>query len=81
MSRNLNNVLRLINEVNKSTDIADQFLNDLKYSIEKQANKEQYKPSQTFKPSMMNCERAMVFQVLGFDIDNSTTTFQLERYL
>ncbi len=78
MSRNLNNVMRLINEVNKTTDIADQFLNDLKYSIEKQANKEQYKPSQTFKPSSFNCLRNAYFQLIGAELDNDTTTYNIQ---
>lgn len=78
MARNsLKNVMRLIDVANNELPIEKQFLNDLIASIEKSAN-EVRKPSQTYKPSSMNCERQMVYQILGVDPENRGTTYQSE---
>ena len=76
MPRNLKNIFRLIETANEEIPIAEQFANDLKASIEKEANTI-YKPSQTIKPSSMNCTRAMVYQVLGVEPEQNNTTYQL----
>lgn len=61
------NIFKLIDIANNELPIEQQFLNDLKASIEKSAVKNARKPSQTYKPSSMNCVRQMVYQVLGIE--------------
>lgn len=61
------NIFKLIDIANNELPIEQQFLNDLKTSIEKTAAKNSKKPSQTYKPSSMNCVRQMVYQVLGIE--------------
>lgn len=75
MARNsMKNVFRLIDMANEELPIEKQFLNDLIASIEKSV--ETRKPSQTYKPSGMNCERQMVYQVLGVEPGNSSASYQ-----
>lgn len=79
MARNsLKNVMRLIDVANNELPIEQQFLNDLINSIEKQVELNASKPSQTYKPSGMNCERAMVYQVLGVEPDQGRASYQFE---
>ena len=79
MARNaLKNICRLIDVANNELPIEQQFLNDLIVSIEKNAEANSGKPSQTYKPSSMNCERQMVYQVLGIEPESGKTTYQLE---
>lgn len=72
----LKNIMRLIDTANETLPIEKQFLNDLIASIEK--SNISYKPSQTIKPSSMNCERQIVYQLLGVEPEDSGTTYQLE---
>jgi len=65
MARNLKNIARLIDVANDTKPIEEQFLSDLKRSIELTAKKESRQPSQTYKPSGMNCIRSMYYQVMG----------------
>lgn len=74
----LKNVMRLIDVANNELPIEQQFLNDLTVSIEKWAESNSHKPSQTYKPSSMNCERQMAYQVLGVEPGSAKTTYQLE---
>ena len=77
MARNsLKNVMRLIDVANNELPIEQQFLNDLTNSIEKSVAIDSSKPSQTYKPSSMNCERAMTYQVLGIEPDVANTSYQ-----
>lgn len=77
MARNsLKNVMRLIDVANNELPIEQQFLNDLTNSIEKNIEDNSSKPSQTYKPSSMNCDRAMVYQVLGIEPDPSNASYQ-----
>ena len=77
MSRSaLKNVFKLIDMANNDMPIEKQFLNDLIASIEKSAN-EVRKPSQTYKPSGMNCVRQMVYAILGVEPEQKGTTYQL----
>lgn len=79
MSRNsLKNVCKLIDIANEELPIEQAFLQDLKRSIEKQAEQNSYKPSQTYKPSLMNCERQMIYQILGVELDIGKASYQLE---
>lgn len=74
----LKHVARLIDVANDEVSIEEQFLDDLKLSIEKAAEQNAAKPSQTYKPSGMNCERAMVYQVLGVEPAKGKASYQLE---
>lgn len=65
MARNLKNIARLIDTANSKTSVEEAFLSDLKRSIELTAIKESRPPSQTYKPSSMNCIRSMYYQVTG----------------
>ena len=66
MARNsLKNVIKLIERANTDVPIEQQFLSDLKRSIEIEDTKNARAPSQTYKPSGMNCIRAMYYQVVG----------------
>ena len=67
MARNLKNISRLIDIANDKKPIEESFLSDLKRSIELTAKKNSRKPSQTYKPSSMNCIRSMYYQVIGAD--------------
>lgn len=72
----LKNVMRLIDIANNEMSIEKEFLTDLEISIEKQANENSRKPSQTYKPSSMNCARSMVYQVEGVEPDVAKTSYQ-----
>ena len=72
----LKSVMRLIDVANNQVSIEQEFLNDLETSIERTNMVNARKPSQTYKPSSMNCKRAMVYQVLGVDIDTAASTYQ-----
>lgn len=74
----LKNVMRLIDVANNELPIEQQFLNDLTVSIEKNAELNGSKPSQTYKPSSMNCPRQMAYQVLGIEPEKAKTSYQLE---
>lgn len=70
MARNsLKNVFSLIEQAKESQSVETSFLNDLKRSIELTEEKNARKPSQTYKPSNMNCIRNMWFQVTGTEPD------------
>lgn len=64
-SQVLKNVLNLVDAAKEELPIEQQFLNDLKTSIEKQDETNSRKPSQTYKPSSLHCIRNMYFQVTG----------------
>ena len=72
------NIFKLIDIANNELAIEQQFLNDLETSIEKAAIKNARKPSQTYKPSSMNCARQMVYQLLGVEPENRSTSYQIE---
>lgn len=63
----LTNLVKLINEEVGDLSVEEQFLNDLRRSIEMSDRKNARKPSQTFKPSGMNCMRASYYQIKGIE--------------
>lgn len=78
MARNsLKNVCRLIEAVKNELPPEQEFLTDLKRSIEMGASKDTRKPSQTYKPSSMNCIRNMWYQVTGHDQDPTEPNYAL----
>lgn len=76
MARNsLKNVCRLIDATKVSLPPEQNFLNDLKRSIELSADKERRLPSKTYKPSGMNCIRASYYQVAGIEPDVANSNY------
>ena len=67
--KSLKNVIRLIEEAKQTLPVEQDFLNDLKRSIELTADKNKRKGSQSYKPSSMNCIRQMFYIVTGRDMD------------
>ena len=73
MSRNsLKSVCRLIQSIKEEIPIEKQFVEDLKRSIELNDKKESRKPSQTYKPSSMNCLRNMYYQRIGIEPESES---------
>jgi CRISPR/Cas system-associated exonuclease Cas4 (RecB family) len=57
--------------------VEKQFLDELCYSIERDAASTARIPSKTYKPSGMNCIRASYYQVSGKKPDESTNSYSL----
>ena len=78
MARNsLKNVAKLIASAKEEIPVEQQFLNDLKRSIEIDADSGYSLPSRTYKPSGMNCIRASYYQVSGIEPDRSSSNYTL----
>lgn len=78
MARNsLKNVMRLIEVANTDVPVEQQFLNDLKRSIELDADKDSKLPSKTYKPSGMNCIRASYYQIVGKEPDKTSSNYSV----
>lgn len=73
----LKKVAKLLNSISDEVPVEQQFLNDLTKSIEMTSSKETRKPSQTYKPSGMNCMRASYYQIIGVDPDTDDSTYSL----
>lgn len=73
----LKSVMRLIDTTAKSLPPEQQFLADLKKSIELTDMDGYRKPSQTYKPSGMNCIRSMYYQVSGKEVKPSTNGYMM----
>ena len=65
----LKNVAKLIARANTVVPIEQQFLDDLKRSIELEDMKNARKPSMTYSPSGMGCIRAMYYKRTGVDVE------------
>ena len=73
----LKNVARLLDVANTKTPVEEDFLNDLKRSIEI-TNRGDGKPaSQTFKPSSMNCKRGNYYQLIGVTPDYNESPYNM----
>jgi CRISPR/Cas system-associated exonuclease Cas4 (RecB family) len=72
MARNLKNITRLIERANSVVPIEQQFLDDLKRSIEISDKKNSRKPSATYSPSGMGCIRAMYYKRAGIDVEGDS---------
>lgn len=78
MARNsLKNVMRLIDATVKTLPPEQDFLNDLKRSIEIEDEKGWRLPSKTYKPSGMNCIRASYYQIMGVEPDKGNSSFTM----
>ena len=73
----LGDVCKLIDQANKGIPIEQQFLNDLKRSIEMDDLKNRRVPSKSYKPSGMNCIRSMYYQMTEATLDEGTTGYSL----
>lgn len=73
----LKNICRLIESTKEALPPEQDFLDDLKRSIELTADKSQGIPSKTYKPSGMNCIRASYYQVSGIEPDKSNSSYTL----
>lgn len=78
MSRNsLKNVIKLIQASKEELPVEQSFLNDLKRSVELDDEKNTRKPSQTYKPSGMNCMRQSYYQIIGIEPDSTESSYTL----
>ena len=76
MARNsLKNVIKLLDDVKKTLPPEQDFLNDLKRSIEMTAEKNNQKGSQSYKPSCMNCIRQMYYIRVGQGADEEFRSY------
>ena len=76
MARNaLKNIIRMVEATQASMPVENAFLSDLQRSIELDAIRDSRPPSQTYKPSSMNCIRNMFYQVTGVEQDPFDTTY------
>lgn len=71
----LKNVIKLIDAEKQTLTPEQAFLNDLKRSIELSADKDKRVPSQTYKPSSMNCIRQSYYQLTGAEQDETSTSY------
>ena len=76
-SQALLNVLNLVDAAKEELPVEQQFLNDLKASIEIQDSKGARKPSQSYKPSSLHCIRNRYFQITGAKGDDNRSTSEL----
>lgn len=77
MTNKFKNLARLLDSANQKLSPEQDFLGDLKRSIELTDKKNQRQPSKTYKPSSMKCIRNMYYQVTGAEQDASETTYCL----
>ena len=66
---NLMTLVKLIDSTVGELGVEEQFLLDLQKSIEITEKNNSRKPSQTFKPSSMNCMRMSYYQIKGAEAD------------
>lgn len=75
--QSLKNVIRLIDAAKEQVPVEQEFLADLKRSIELNDEKGRRLPSKTYKPSGMNCIRASYYQVMGVEPDESSSSYTM----
>ena len=75
--KSLRNVIRLIESTKEQVPIEQDFLQNLKRSIEITADRYSGLPSRTYKPSGMNCIRASYYQIMGIQPDESHSNYTL----
>lgn len=80
MRAGLSRVMKLLDEEQKEVQenpIESQFLDNLKQSIEMTEMKNARKPSQTYKPSGMNCIRQSYYQIKGYEQEADNYNYML----
>ena len=73
--QSLKNICRLIDAAKDESPVEQRFLNDLRRSIEMTDEKNSRNPSQTYKPSSMNCMRQSYYQIMGVDRDECKSNY------
>lgn len=73
----LKNICRLIETAKETLPPEQDFINDLKRSIELNDEKNSREPSKTYKPSSMNCIRQSYYQIIGAPRDISNSSYSL----
>ena len=76
-SQSLLNVLSLVEAAKEELPVEQQFLNDLKASIELQDKKNSRQPSKSYKPSSLHCIRNMFFQITGAQVEGERASSEL----
>ena len=75
--QSLKNVARLIEQAKTEVPVEQSFIADLKRSVEMTELKNSRKPSQTYKPSSMNCIRQSYYQISGIEPDAGVPSYNL----
>ena len=75
--QSLKSVARLIEQATEELPVEQSFINDLKRSIELTDVKNKRKPSQTYKPSSMNCMRQSYYQIKGYEQAEGTANYNI----
>lgn len=75
--QSLKNIIRLIDAAKEQVPVEQEFLADLKRSIELNDEKGRRLPSKTYKPSGMNCMRASYYQIMGVEPDESSSSYTM----
>lgn len=75
--QSLKNIIRLIDAAKEQVPVEQEFLADLKRSIELNDEKDRRLPSKTYKPSGMNCMRASYYQIMGVEPDESSSSYTM----
>ena len=76
-SKSVKNICRMLEVMQSDMPVEQEFLSDLQRSIEMTERKNRRKPSQTYKPSGMNCMRQSYYQILGKDPDDGESSYAL----
>lgn len=71
----LKNVLNMIDSIKQKLTPEEEFLNDLRRSIELDSIKNKREPSRTYKPSGMNCMRQSYYVITGAPEDNKSEPY------
>lgn len=72
----LNKIAKMV-RAEKSNEIAQQFVNDLIYTIEKE-NESDYIPTRSYKPSgIAGCKRGLYYQMIGAQPDEQSSGLNL----
>ena len=71
----MKNVCRLIEQAERELPPETSFLEDLERSIEFDEEKNRREPSQTYKPSGMNCMRQSYYQIVGKQRDKTVSSY------
>ena len=72
----LNKIAKMV-KMEKSNEVAQQFVNDLLYTIEKE-NTSDYIPTRSYKPSgIAGCKRSLYYQMIGTQPDAEPNSINL----
>jgi hypothetical protein len=75
----LKNIRKLILSAENKLSVPDMFVNELEMTIQILDKEGKDKPSQSYKPSSLNCLRQMYYQMVAADMDGSESSPNLIR--